>query len=153
MSGNVPGKAGRPRKYQTPEDFAAKAQEYFDLVRANPQDMKFTVTGLALHLGFSSRKELFDYAGYDGFEEVVGQARLVIEGAYEARLHGTTPTGAIFALTNMGWKNEKYIDHKTTDGSMTPKSSVSIDTSKLTTDQLAALYGAIKVAPNEDKRQ
>jgi len=56
-----------------------------------------------------------------------------------------------FNMTNrfreQGYSLRKELDHKSSDGSMSPKSSaqVTIDTSKLTTEQLAAIYGAIRV--------
>lgn len=143
---------GRPRKLPTPEAFKAKADAYFAAVDAynkTPEGIlrprPLMITSLALALGLSSRQELFDYSTYEGYEDVVAAARARVEEGYEHRLHGTTPTGAIFALKNMGWKDERTIDTKSSDGSMTPKSTATIDTSKLSLDQLAGLYGAIKV--------
>jgi hypothetical protein len=136
---------GRPRKYATPEDFRAKCLEYFEWCKANNEPR--LITGLALHLDFCSRQEFYNYADYDGFKEVVAWARVNVELAYEKRLQEAKPTGAIFALKNMGWRDERHVDVKSSDGSMTPKAVVSIDTSKLTTDQLAALYQALTVTP------
>jgi hypothetical protein len=136
-------KMGRPRKWPTPESFDEWAADYFKACAQASPPIPLTVTGLALHMGLSSRQELYDYGKYEGYEAVVERCRMKIEQAYEFRLHGTTPTGAIFALTNMGWKNAKYIDHASTDGSMSPNKTVD----KLTDEQLAAIVTADVQSP------
>ncbi len=37
------------------------------------------------------------------YKELVEKAKLVVERAYEEKLHSSNPTGAIFALKNFGW--------------------------------------------------
>jgi hypothetical protein len=92
-------------------------------------------------MGFSSRKELMNYEKYEGeMAEAAARARSLVEYAYEMRLDRDKPTGAIFALKNMGWSDRQEIDHRSGDGSMSP---ARIDTSKLTVDQLAALHAAL----------
>jgi len=65
-----------------------------------------TISGLALHLGFSSR-EVFDKCMRRGkFADILKRGCLRIQAVYESRLHQHSTSGAIFALKSMGW-NEK----------------------------------------------
>lgn len=66
---------------------------------------------MALALGFTSRGALDEYAHYDGFSHSVKRAKTYVELAYEKRLAGNAPTGAIFALKNMGWSDKQEIEH------------------------------------------
>lgn len=95
---------GRPRHYSTPEEFEEKVFEYQDYCRENKEPV--TWTGLALYMGFSSRQSIDEYAKYDGFSDSVKKAKTFVEWHYEMRLCGDKPTGAIFALKNMGWKDK-----------------------------------------------
>lgn len=65
-----------------------------------------TVTGLCLYIGFSSKQQLYDYGEREGFKDLVKRARMAVEREYEGGLHGNNPTGRIFALKNMGWKDQ-----------------------------------------------
>jgi len=95
---------GRPRKYNSPEDFEAKVDEY--VIHCADKEEPITWTGLALYLGFSSRQSIDEYLEYDGFSDSVKRAKMIVENAYEKRLQGNSPTGAIFALKNMNWKDK-----------------------------------------------
>lgn len=143
-------KGGRPRKIATPEEFERLAKQYFNL--CDDREENYLVTGLALALGLCSRSELFTYQNYEGFEQVVQWARSKVESAYEKNLSrkDLKATGSIFALKNMGWRDERHVDVTSTDGSMSPVGNVTVmlDVSKLTTDQLAAVYGALTVSEN-----
>lgn len=110
---------GRPRLYDSPEDFEAKVYEY----QAHCIEIKepVTWTGLALFLGFSSRQSIDEYQKYDGFSDSVKKAKTFVEYHYELRLCGDRPTGAIFALKNMGWDDKMQVDNTSSDGSMSPK--------------------------------
>jgi hypothetical protein len=72
-----------------------------------------TITGLAFHLGFSSREGFEEYELNGRFAEQLKRARLRIMAGYEKKLHVTSSTGAIFALKSMGW-NERS-DQKPAD--------------------------------------
>lgn len=98
---------GRPRLIKTPADFDALADAYFAECKANERPV--LVTGLALALGLSSRQALDVYADRPEFCDCVRRAKLRVEAAYEERLHGTTPTGAIFALKNMQWSDRQEL--------------------------------------------
>jgi hypothetical protein len=74
-------------------------------IKCAARDKPVTITGALIHLGLSSRTSLLDYEGREGFSEPVKRLRLQVENAYESRLHGNSPTGAIFALKNMGWED------------------------------------------------
>ncbi len=109
------GNGGRPPLFETVEQIEKKIQEYLDScqpymigdkVILNPP----TVTGLALFLGFAQRKSLLDYKGKDEFCNTIKRAVTCIEAAYEQRLSENNPTGAIFALKNMGWSDKQEID-------------------------------------------
>lgn len=92
--------AGRPAVYTEPGQLEAQIQEYF------ASETKHTITGLAYHLGFESRQSLYDYEQKGEFSYMIKRARLKVETMYEENLSGTTPTGSIFALKNMGWKDK-----------------------------------------------
>lgn len=95
---------GRPRKYATPQELEERISEYFETV--SPESGNYpTVTGLALFLGFSSRDGLYEYRDNNMFSDVMKRALMVVESHYENRLNSGAPTGAIFALKNMNWKD------------------------------------------------
>jgi hypothetical protein len=65
-----------------------------------------TIAGIAFFLGFNSREEFDAYESSGKYAAAIKRARLRIETIYEKKLHQQAPTGAMFALKNMGW-NEK----------------------------------------------
>ena len=81
--------------------------------KSKPQQI--TITGLALHLGFSSRQAFEDYEAKGKFADNLKRARLRVMADYEKKLHVTSSTGAIFALKSMGWndRTEKPADVST----------------------------------------
>lgn len=71
-----------------------------------------TIASLVFHLGFNSRDE-FDALEEKGrYSAILKRARLRVEAAYEKRLLQPSPSGAMFALKNLGW-NEKADTDKT----------------------------------------
>lgn len=100
---------GRPLKYKTKEELEGKIEEYFAKNKEHP-----TLTGLAYHLGFESRQSIYDYEERGEFSYTIKRARLFIESHYELRLYHSSPTGAIFALKNFGWKDS--IEHDASEG-------------------------------------
>lgn len=107
---------GRPPLYENPEDLNIKVNEYFDSIKPRTNDngdtfYNYTTTGLALFLGFETRQSLYDYRDrQDDFSYIIKRALLVIENKYEEALSISSPTGAIFALKNMGWKDKTEVD-------------------------------------------
>lgn len=94
---------GRPRVIASPEEFDQRVDAY--VAKCRQDDEPVTFTGMALALGFCARQSLYDYQGYPGFSDSVKRARALVENEYEKRLHGTSPTGSIFALKNHGWRD------------------------------------------------
>jgi hypothetical protein len=121
---------GRPPKFESVEQLQFAIDAYFDepptkevMTKEGLQVVSVvTITGLALHLGFESRQSLYDYEKNDKFSYTIKRARLHVENNYEVQLQYGNSTGAIFALKNMNWsdKTQTDIDHKSSDGSMTP---------------------------------
>lgn len=118
--------AGRPLKFKTAEELQTLIDEYFSTREVeylkddegalvtdkygNPVILHWnspTITGLCLFLGFSSRKDLMNYQGRAAFLHTVSRAKLRIEASYEEKLSDPRlkPQGMIFALKNMGWRD------------------------------------------------
>lgn len=89
-----------------PESFSNSVEDYF-----NNKDIVHTWTGLALHLGFESRKSLWEYGEKPEFSNSVKKALLRIEEIYERNLFNKNAAGPIFALKNFGWRDTKEIKH------------------------------------------
>lgn len=69
-----------------------------------------TITGLALYLGYSCLDSMDKAAKRSPlFFEIIKRAKLRVANRYERNLSGTTPTGAIFALKVMGWKDSTFV--------------------------------------------
>ncbi len=117
---------GRPPLFDNPESLKKKIEEYFIWVKGEKKEViengiasivvvrdfcHTTITGLALFLGFESRQSIYDYEKDGEYSYIIKNARLRIEEGYEQRLHGALPTGAIFALKNMGWKDKTETEH------------------------------------------
>lgn len=129
---------GRPRYYETCEELAAKILDYITYCEGDyheeehivygtdnqptgqKQTLKvcdrppegLTITGLCLFLGFESRSSFDKQAERDeDFSYIVKRAKMVVENRYEHGLSGNNPTGPIFALKNMGWKDKQEIDN------------------------------------------
>jgi hypothetical protein len=97
----------RPPIFETPDDFEAAADAYFDSCKPTSEsdgDIP-TVNGLCLALGMT-RKTLWAYADKPEFCDAVEKARTRLEMAWERRLAGTACTGAIFWLKNQGWTDK-----------------------------------------------
>lgn len=94
---------GRPRTISSPEEMDSLVDEY--VTNCIEENLPILLTGMILHLGLSSRVSFDEYAKSYGerFSYSVKRAKMFIERGYEMRLHGTTPTGSIFALKNFGW--------------------------------------------------
>lgn len=96
--------AGRPPIWSDPEAFSDAVDAYFEQEKDSA-----TWTGLALHLGFSSRDSLNDYKKLPEFSDSVKKALLRIECKYEKAMM-KQPAGAIFALKNFGWIDKQVVD-------------------------------------------
>ena len=125
--------AGRPPKYETPEEMQRIIDLYFlatrvrqtgdtdmmiglsddDLLIINdvPDFSGPTISGLAYTLGMST-EALRNYEGKDEFLATVKKAKQLVEAALEGRLYAGAPVGAIFNLkNNFGWKDKQEMEH------------------------------------------
>lgn len=123
---------GRPALFSSPEKLQSKIDEYFVfiagekgiVVKEGEKEITewvrwpepATVTGMALYLGFESRQSVYDYEKDGEYSYIIKKARMRVECEYEKRLSGTTPTGSIFALKNMGWKDKTEAEVYGKDG-------------------------------------
>ena len=130
----VPGKGGPPLKYKTVEELEKAIQDYFDKCQPEPYKDKEgnilcdskgkpmikvnppTITGLAIALGFSDRRSIYDYKEKPQFAHTIKKARLICENYAELRLLSgdVPPAGPIFILKNYGWRDKQEIDMNAT---------------------------------------
>ena len=97
--------AGRPLKFETPEALQQAVDDYF------ASTDQITLAGLALHIGID-RQTLYNYKERDEFFDIIKTARERVEAKYERRLiYENNPTGVIFALKNMSWKDKTEQEH------------------------------------------
>lgn len=126
-------KGGRPPFYKTVEELQAAIDAYFNDCNGrlltdgegNPilnkydepiyLDKKpYTVTGLALYLGFTSRQALLNYQNKQAFVDAVTRAKLIIEDYANQRLYDRDGVnGAKFTLINnfSGYADKQEINH------------------------------------------
>lgn len=134
------GAGGRPPKYKSAEEIQQKIDKYFEdcegypLTDENGKQVydKFgkpiildrhplTVTGLALALGFSTRKSLLEYQGKKEFVNAITRAKARVEQYAEERLFDRDGSnGAQFSLRNnfRGWDADRKEPEKN-DGGVT----------------------------------
>ena len=101
---------GRPRKYASPEELLAVGNKFFD--ECDEHDKPYTITGLALALGFTSRQDLINYAGYtEDFHDAIRGLKLRCEDfAASVALSKPNQAGAIFVLKNHGWSDQQRLE-------------------------------------------
>ena len=92
-------KVGRPLKYKTVEELQEAIDAYFAL---NPE--RPTVTGLALELGFTDRRSLYDYKEREVFFDIIEKAMLKIESMHKDNLYASDRV-----LTNKKHKGVGYV--------------------------------------------
>jgi hypothetical protein len=99
---------GRPPKFETAQELLDCVVSYFE--DCEKEEIKATITGLTLWLGFESRSSLDDYVKRsEDYSYIIKRAKLAVENSYE--LSGGTID--IFALKNMGWSDKQEFDHTT----------------------------------------
>ena len=101
-------KVGRPRKIKSVRQFEERAEAYF--LECEAMEKPALLTGLILALGLCSREGLDEYGRRPEFTDSVKRAKLRIEMEYEKALQGHSPTGAIFALKNLGWRDKQDVE-------------------------------------------
>ncbi len=96
--------AGRPMLFETPEELSSAIMDYIQ------HEKKPTLAGLAYHLGID-RQTLYNYKARPEFFDIIKKATDYVEYKYEERLiYESNPTGVIFALKNMGWRDKQDLD-------------------------------------------
>ena len=120
--------AGRPRKYDNPEQMQEVVDKYFRACNLRRQlmaglslgedeleeikiteDEHPTITGLSLALDLD-RDSLLNYGERDEFFGTVKEAKFRVLAYNEQRLHGNNVTGVIFSLkNNFGWKDKQEL--------------------------------------------
>ena len=114
---------GRPLKFQSIKDMQSKIDAYFESCYEVDEETgkkiqvePFTITGLALELD-TSRETLMEIetqrSGYGPeFVDAVKRAKLRCHNYAEKQLYlAKSPTGAIFALKNYGWKDVQTVEN------------------------------------------
>lgn len=100
-------KGGRPPIWTSPLVLQKLVDEFFK------REKRITLAGLAVALDIS-RSTLYEYEKKDKFSYIIKKARERVEELYEEKLvHDGSPTGVIFALKNMGWSDNRKVDHTT----------------------------------------
>lgn len=123
--------SGRPKRYPTIEGFEKAIEDYFEECDNNTVDtynklgepitikspIPYTVEGLCLALGFTSREALINYEKKQGYEEyfdTLKTAKLRIQNNKVVNsLNGTyNPATAIFDLkNNHGYRDKTETEH------------------------------------------
>jgi hypothetical protein len=135
---------GRPPMFESAEQMQKLIDAYFEECDGKPfldkdgipvrnKDGKvirddrrpYTITGLALALGFTSRQALLNYEGKEEFVDTITRAKARVERYAEERLydnHGAN--GAKFSLANnfKGWSEKQQIE-----GSINTKQEITIE--------------------------
>jgi hypothetical protein len=135
---------GRPPMFESAEQMQKLIDAYFEECDGKPfldkdgipvrnKDGKvirddrrpYTITGLALALGFNSRQALLNYQGKEEFNDTITRAKARVERYAEERLydnHGAN--GAKFSLANnfKGWSEKQQIE-----GSINTKQEITIE--------------------------
>lgn len=101
-------KGGRPRHYDTPEQFFDKVMEYFEWADEVHKG-KYSYADLKLYTGLIKRQTFHDYIHNPLFSDIFFIIDLIMEGDSEKRLNWVGSfQGAKFKLMNKhGWKEEQ----------------------------------------------
>lgn len=135
---------GRPPKFESAEQMQELIDKYFTECDGKPlldengipirnkygkiirDDRKpYTITGLALALGFTTRQALLNYEGKEEFVDTVRRAKSRVERYAEERLYDKDgANGAKFSLANnfKGWSEKQQIE-----GSINTKQEITIE--------------------------
>ncbi len=108
---------GRPRHFETPEEFDKKAKEYFDWCIENKHEI--SINGLALYMGFYDKTGLKNYIKDEEFLPYVKRALSAVELSYELDLRTFKFGGAVFALKQMGWTDVTHQEVNQTNRNIT----------------------------------
>lgn len=135
---------GRPPMFESAEQMQTLIDAYFEECNGKPfldedgnpmrnkygkiirDDRKpYTITGLALALGFTSRQALLNYEGKEAFVDTITRAKAIVERYAEERLYDKDgANGAKFSLANnfKGWSEKQQIE-----GSINTKQEITVE--------------------------
>jgi len=121
---------GKPPKYNNVEELDSAIESYFflcdsrtrkqmsvngegEIVEMEVSDPEeYTITGLALHLGFCDKRSLYDYEEKEQYSHSIKRAKTRIENQIEKEVRSVrNAAGQIFLLKNFGWKDRSEIEH------------------------------------------
>lgn len=105
---------GRPLACETPELMAECIDR--ELEECLSEGRPVTLHGMMIACGIYSRSTFDEYERRPEFSAHVKRAKFYVAHAYEEKLSYDKPTGAIFALKNMGWKDTVSNEHTGKDG-------------------------------------
>jgi len=106
----------RPPVYNSVEDMMTMVRQYVDvgcktkLIKVGKAPNTFaievkilTLMGIVLHLGFTSRKQMYQYSATNpDYSEAIAYAKTLITQYYEEKMQeGVSPTAMIFMLHNL----------------------------------------------------
>lgn len=151
------------RRY-APEELALKAAEYFEWCNNNPLlelDIRtadgivcetpvpkvraFTIRGFLLFVGLT-RSNWYDYCGDSEYADICESINDIIHTQkFENAAAGLLNPNLI--ARDLGIADS--VDHKSSDGSMSPKSAITIDATKLSDNTIAELLNATDFNDNE----
>lgn len=98
----------KPRKWDNPEQLVELINSYLEETEVE----EYTVTWLCLYV-WASKQLLLDYEEREWFKDIIKEAKLIVENAYEISLRKNWRTGDIFALKNFWWKDKSEVDNNT----------------------------------------
>ena len=110
MEKKMENKVGRPLKFKSVEELEKKIDNYFKYCEEKHKPL--TITGLALAIGMTSRRQLLEYQRRDEFHNAIRKAKLICENYVEQYLFtGKNMAGAIFNLkNNYKWEEQTKLD-------------------------------------------
>ena len=105
----VPGKGGRPLKFESPEELSEKLETYY--ADCEKRDVPITVAGMCVALE-CDRRTLLNYQNSDKFFHIVKKAKDKVRQVLEERMLGDkNPAGAIFLTkANYGYSDKSQIE-------------------------------------------
>ena len=134
------GKGRGMRTELTPEVIRKNIIKYFQFIEKE-QNRFATVSGLALHAGFRSRKHMIEFRDRPAYTDIIQAALSLIELTYEIRLKmpEVKQTGVIFALKNMGWEDKQIIE-----SSMPEEAELADEMEKMSKEKLEKIQSLLR---------
>ena len=106
---------GKPPFYDDPVKMQEAVEGYFTerdtVAKKNVARPHYTICGLALALGFTSRQSLLNYENKPEFVDIIKKAKLRVEQNYEESLRSPACVGSIFALKQLKWQDKQELEH------------------------------------------